>query len=121
MIKQMLELLEAGNVFCIADEISTIMDKGEFRLLVGNEVIPDNQVKWVSPELTGNVKSLERTETSRIDKDHGKKEIFVDVYAPQPRLIAIGAVHIALPLTQMAQITGFSTIVIDPRKGFQHR
>jgi xanthine dehydrogenase accessory factor len=42
----------------------------------------------------------------------------VRVYAPQPRMIVVGAVHIAQALAPMAQLAGFDVTVIDPREGF---
>lgn len=45
-------------------------------------------------------------------------ELFVEVYLPAPQLIMVGGVHIAVALSQMAQILGYKTIVIDPRRGF---
>ncbi|ARW10600.1 XdhC family protein [Acetobacter ascendens] len=41
---------------------------------------------------------------------------FVQPIIPPPRLLIVGAVHIAQHLARMAQITGFSPIVIDPRE-----
>jgi xanthine dehydrogenase accessory factor len=43
---------------------------------------------------------------------------FVNVYRPSPRLVIIGAVHIAQALVPMADIAGFRTMVIDPRTAF---
>ena len=45
-------------------------------------------------------------------------EVFVDVYPPLPKLLIIGAVHIAIPLVKFAKILGFHTIVIDARSMF---
>ena len=45
-------------------------------------------------------------------------ELFVDVFSPKPRMIIIGAVHIAIPLVTLAKTVGFYTIVVDPRKAF---
>lgn len=45
-------------------------------------------------------------------------EYFLNVYLPQPRLIIIGAVHIAQALTPMAHIAGYPIEIIDPRKAF---
>lgn len=42
----------------------------------------------------------------------------VRVYAPQPRMIIVGAVHIAQALAPMARTAGFEVTVIDPREGF---
>jgi xanthine dehydrogenase accessory factor len=44
--------------------------------------------------------------------------LFADVYLPPPRLIVVGAVHIAECLVPMADLAGFDTIVIDPRGMF---
>jgi xanthine dehydrogenase accessory factor len=60
---------------------------------------------------------LERVETSGIIKID-PFEIFADFYFPKPRLVIVGAVHIAQPLVKMARICGFLTIIIDPRKAF---
>ncbi|PKO06434.1 MAG: XdhC/CoxI family protein [Chloroflexi bacterium HGW-Chloroflexi-3] len=45
-------------------------------------------------------------------------EVFFDVIAPSPKLVVVGAVHIAIPLVQYARILGFHTTVVDPRKAF---
>jgi xanthine dehydrogenase accessory factor len=47
--------------------------------------------------------------------------LFVEVYPPPPRLIVIGAVHIAEPLISIAKTAGFDTIVVDPRTAFANR
>lgn len=43
---------------------------------------------------------------------------FINVYRPSPRLVIIGAVHIAQALVPMAALAGFETLVIDPRTAF---
>jgi len=48
-------------------------------------------------------------------------EIFIDIFPPPPRLVIIGAVHIAIPLVTFANMLDFHTIVIDPRKAFATR
>ncbi|MFQ5577729.1 MAG: XdhC family protein, partial [Anaerolineae bacterium] len=45
-------------------------------------------------------------------------DVFVDVYPPPPKLIIIGAVHIAMPLVTFGNELGFYTIVIDARATF---
>ncbi|GAB4182853.1 MAG: XdhC family protein [Rhodocyclaceae bacterium] len=44
--------------------------------------------------------------------------LFVRAYAPAPRLLLIGAVHIAQVLAPMATAAGFEVSVIDPRRAF---
>ncbi len=45
-------------------------------------------------------------------------EVFFDVFNPSPKLVIVGAVHIAIPLVEYAKILGFQTTVVDPRKAF---
>jgi len=47
-----------------------------------------------------------------------KGEIFLRSYAPPPKMVIIGAVHIAQFLAPMAALAGFAVIVVDPRKAF---
>lgn len=44
--------------------------------------------------------------------------IFVEAYPPPPRLIVVGAVHIADALVSIANAVGFDTVVVDPRSAF---
>jgi xanthine dehydrogenase accessory factor len=45
-------------------------------------------------------------------------DIFVEVHAPPPKLILVGAVHIAIPLVTFGKALGFHTIVLDARSAF---
>ncbi len=45
-------------------------------------------------------------------------ELFVDVLAPEPELVIIGGVHIAVALTNIAKVLGYRTTIIDPRTVF---
>jgi xanthine dehydrogenase accessory factor len=44
--------------------------------------------------------------------------LFFDVIAPAPEVIAVGGVHIAIALTQLAKVMGYRTTVVDPRGVF---
>ena len=50
-----------------------------------------------------------------LEADEG---LFLRVYVPVPRLLVIGAVHIAQALAPMAATAGFEVVVIDPRRAF---
>jgi xanthine dehydrogenase accessory factor len=52
-----------------------------------------------------------RSETVEI----GGQKIFLNVYVPPPRLIVVGAVHIAQTLAPMAAMLDFDVTVVDPR------
>lgn len=48
----------------------------------------------------------------------GADEFFVRSYANPPRLLIVGAVHIAQALAPMAALAGFEVTVIDPRRAW---
>ena len=48
----------------------------------------------------------------------GTDPLFARAYVPSPRLLIIGAVHIAQALAPMAAAAGFEVVVIDPRGAF---
>jgi xanthine dehydrogenase accessory factor len=45
-------------------------------------------------------------------------ESFVHVFRPTPRLIVVGAVHIAQKLAPLARLAEFAVSVVDPREAF---
>jgi xanthine dehydrogenase accessory factor len=45
-------------------------------------------------------------------------ETFLDVLTPPPRIVAIGATHVAQILEAMATAAGYEIVVIDPRAAF---
>jgi len=47
--------------------------------------------------------------------------LFIDPIVPAPRLVIVGAVHVAIPLARMARTAGYRTVVIDPRRAFLTR
>jgi len=51
----------------------------------------------------------------------GELEIFVDPQIPQPRLVIVGAVHIACALCEYAAKSGFSVTIVDPRERLNNR
>lgn len=46
------------------------------------------------------------------------KDYFLNVFNPPLRMLLVGAVHIAQPLSAMAALAGFEVTVIDPRSAF---
>jgi xanthine dehydrogenase accessory factor len=45
-------------------------------------------------------------------------EALIEPFNPPLRLIIVGAVHVAQPLSKMASEAGFAVVVVDPRKAF---
>src|SRR5438128_12214275 len=50
--------------------------------------------------------------------DVAGEKMFLNVYVPPPRLIIVGAVHIAQSLAPMATMMDFDVTVVDPRRAF---
>ncbi|WP_342452874.1 XdhC family protein [Pararoseomonas indoligenes] len=48
----------------------------------------------------------------------GEETWFVQPQTPPPRMIVVGAVHVAQALVPMAAAAGFSVIIVDPRRAF---
>lgn len=56
----------------------------------------------------------ERSETRAYDD----AQVFIETYAPPPRLIIFGGVHTAIPLTHYAKILDFRVTIVDGRSHF---
>ena len=48
-------------------------------------------------------------------------EVFFELHEPLPRLIIVGAVHVAIPLVTIAKALGFHTVVVDARSAYATR
>ncbi|WP_374832563.1 XdhC family protein [Paenochrobactrum pullorum] len=46
------------------------------------------------------------------------QDYFLNIYAPHPRLVLVGAVHISQNLLVAAKLTNFDVTIIDPRSAF---
>ncbi|MBT6285562.1 MAG: XdhC family protein [Rhodospirillaceae bacterium] len=54
---------------------------------------------------------------SKVHELSGRR-IFVETFNPPLRMLIVGAVHIAQPLSRMASVAGYDITVIDPRGSF---
>ncbi|MBI5305583.1 MAG: XdhC family protein [Chloroflexi bacterium] len=54
-------------------------------------------------------------------REYGDVAVFIEVFAPKPKLIILGGVHTAIPLTQFAQTLGFRVTIVDGRGRFANR
>jgi xanthine dehydrogenase accessory factor len=48
----------------------------------------------------------------------GGRRHFINLYRPGPRLLVIGAVHVAQALAPMAALAGFDVTIVDPREAY---
>ncbi len=46
------------------------------------------------------------------------RKVFLHVHNPPLRMLIVGAVHIAQPLSQMATLAGYDVAIVDPRREF---
>ena len=60
--------------------------------------------------------AIKGDESTSFETPAGK--VFVHVFAPPPRLIVVGAVHISDTLARMAALSGYGVTIIDPRRSF---
>lgn len=88
-------------------------------------VFPDGRTQGDLPLEAGEVvpgalSLLAQENGGVVDLEDGTK-LFVEVFPLPPRLIIVGAVHIADPLVTIANAVGFDTILVDPRKAYATR
>jgi xanthine dehydrogenase accessory factor len=48
----------------------------------------------------------------------GEADLFVEAFPPRPKLVIVGAVHVAISLVHLARTLGLRTCVVDPRSAF---
>lgn len=51
----------------------------------------------------------------------GKITVFIEPVLPPPRVVVVGAGHIAMPLSRIAKIAGFEVVVLDDRIKYANR
>ena len=61
-------------------------------------------------------KAFENDQNQHLEMADG--QYFAHVFSPPPRLILVGAVHIAEPLNRIARLADYRVTLIDPRTGF---
>jgi xanthine dehydrogenase accessory factor len=93
--------------------LATTLPTGEQDLLYPQEPAPEG----VAPELFDAARSAAARDQS-ITIDLGGASIFLSPFNPPLRLVVVGAVHVAQPLSQMAALAGFEVVVVDPRAAF---
>lgn len=71
--------------------------------------------QFLTADQVAEVRKRIATDRSGVIED---AQLFVRVYTPAPRMVIVGAVHIAQALAPMAKIAGFDVTVIDPREAF---
>jgi len=77
-------------------------------------VLPDPQAPAILNDAARAALLVDKTGTQIINGELW----FIEVRSPAPRLIVIGAVHIAQALLPFAGMAGFDVTIVDPRRAF---
>ena len=93
---------ESVGTKAVIDESGVIA--GELPDLVAEDVVADAQALMVREQ--------NRTLT------YGDSSVFIETLAPPPQLVIFGAVHVAQPLSAIAEVMGYRVVVTDPREAF---
>jgi len=115
--------LEKKQSFAIISVLQGETDQLNKKLLItrNGDQVGSLEPGDYSDQLTEKVMELiDREESTLVELDENHT-FFIETYSSPPRLIIIGAVHLADSLVKMAGMVGFETIVIDPRKAFATR
>jgi len=88
--------------------LATNLDSGEQRLLQRREGDTDAERAHVEQALRLDV---------CVTADE-RPQLFYQPFNPPLRMIVVGAVHIAQPLSAMAALAGYEVTVVDPRESF---
>lgn len=89
--------------------------------LVGKKFVIDKTdllAGWHSPEAIASAREIMRKGKSNRTELSDGSQLFVELFLPTAQLIMVGGVHIAVALVEYAEVLGFKTIVIDPRRAF---
>ena len=115
--------LELGRPFCVATVVSGPKNFLGKEILVAKDYTNPPEVSspleksiitYAQTALAENQTQIKKMETG----DKELVELFLNIIEPQPTLIIVGGVHIAVALTQIASAVGYRTVLIDPRRTF---
>jgi xanthine dehydrogenase accessory factor len=114
MKRETLEQLLADRAAKRTVVLATNLASGEERLIYPLEDDAEGDVDATLLEAAR--KTVRSDRSASVEGEDG--ETFLHVFNPPLRLLIVGAVHIAQPLSQMAAIAGYDVVVIDPRRAF---
>ncbi len=106
------EALEGALKTQSACAVVTYTETGEQSIIVGENKTGDLVLA------DDHLAEIERMVANDSSGPLGETSLFVRVYGPAPRMIIVGAVHIAQALAPMAHMAGFDVSIIDPRESF---
>ncbi|MEC9347656.1 MAG: XdhC family protein [Pseudomonadota bacterium] len=102
LLQQLLADRQAQRTVVLATELAS----GTQRLIYPERMDGD-------PLAEATLQAVRDDRSGTVETDAGP--VFLNVFNPPLRLIIVGAVHIAQALAPMARMTGYHTIIVDPR------
>jgi len=118
------EILEEDRLFAVITVVAGVSMSKKMVLLADGSTTGDlgsSEINQQAAEAAKEFFTIQGSGRATVTTDAGESELFIDVFPPKPKLVIIGAVHIAVPLIKYANILEFRTIVIDPRSAFATR
>ncbi|MBT3334095.1 MAG: XdhC family protein [Rhodospirillaceae bacterium] len=111
ILKQLLADRAAKRQVVMATDLASgqVPDRGQ--LLYPGETDGDD-------ELLVAARRVMLADKSGIVETTDGRKVFLHVYNPPLRMLIVGAVHIAQPLSQMAMLAGYDVAIVDPRREF---
>ncbi len=109
-LSQLLKDQEAKTAVALATDIAT-GDQGLIYLDSATGTLADK------PEVVTAGRDAMRDDKSGL-RNTPQGDIFFHVFNPPLRMVLVGAVHIAQPLSRLAQVAGYDVAVVDPRQSF---
>ncbi len=110
ILKQILKDQKAKIAVALATELST----GNQAIIYHDTFRGDLAEKPGVLEAARRAMQDDKTGTIKIEMG----EFFFQIFNPPLRMIIVGAVHIAQPLSRMASVVGYDVTVVDPRESF---
>jgi xanthine dehydrogenase accessory factor len=109
-LKQLLKDQKSKTAVALATDLAT-GDQGLIYLDDATGVLADR------PEVIAAARDAMRDDKSKmVSLPTG--DVFFHVYNPPLRMVLVGAVHIAQPLSRLASVAGYDVTVVDPRQSF---
>lgn len=90
-----------------------LLDDGSVSGSLGDSLL-DAQARAAAQTFMGR----EGFRTLSLTSPAGAVRVFIEVHAPPPTLLVIGASHVAMALVRLARPLGFRTVVVDSRPRF---
>ena len=94
---------------------------GEQAVVVPDGAAPDFAVAEAVEEARGLLADKRVAAEPAVHTFAGGREVLIEPLLPAPQLVIVGGVHVARPLSALAQVMGFRVVIVDPRRAFADR